>query len=66
MDFTLICGTVVFVHVANTQDMLSAGLPHGMVKLFLVIVVAEITRTLEREVEILAGTNAGEIVSCAA
>ena len=51
---------VVFVHGANTQDMLSAGLPHGMVKLFLVIVVAEITRTLEREVEIQRQKLAGQ------
>jgi hypothetical protein len=66
LDFTLICGIVVFIHVASTQDVLATGLPHGMVELSLVIIVAEVARTLEREVEILAGTNAGEIVSCAA
>lgn len=65
MGFILTCGVVLFIHVANTQNVLAAGLPHSFVERFLVVIVAEVARTLEREVEILAGTNAREVVSCA-
>jgi hypothetical protein len=58
LEFTWSCTHIVFIDIPRTQDAVSADIPNGMVKSFLVGVVAKVARALKCEVEILAGTDA--------
>jgi hypothetical protein len=62
---TLNCTLVVFVDIPSAQDVLAANFPHGMEERFLVVIITHVVCALKREVEILAGTDAREVVGCA-
>jgi hypothetical protein len=65
LGFTLDCTVAVVIDIPSIQNSVAADLPHGTVKRFLIGIIAHVARALEREAEVLAGTYARKVVSCA-
>jgi hypothetical protein len=54
----------VFVHGSDFEHFVVTQILNGVVEGFLVVFVALVDCTLDGEVEVLAGTEAGNVVTC--